>query len=54
MSDTQKGSPKHGSIPKSFKRLQNKRQKMQLKENTKAVVINPLFDMFRRACRTKR
>ncbi len=41
MSDTKKGSPKHGSIPKSFKRLQNRSQKMQLKENTKAVLISP-------------
>lgn len=41
MSRSKQGSPKLGSVPKTFKRLQNKSQKMQLKENVKAVVSNP-------------
>ena len=41
MSNTQKGSPKLGSIPKAFKKLQNRSQKMKLKENTKSIVTSP-------------
>jgi hypothetical protein len=40
MSSSKKGSPKLGSIPKWFKRLQNKSQKMRLKKNAKAIVNN--------------
>lgn len=41
MSRSKTGSPKLGSIPKSFKRLQNKSQKMRLKENVKDILANP-------------
>ncbi len=41
MSRSKTGSPKLGSIPKAFKRLQNKSQKMKLKENAKNIVANP-------------
>jgi hypothetical protein len=41
MSKTRKGSPKLGSIPKSFKRLQNRSTKMKLKRNLRAVITCP-------------
>jgi hypothetical protein len=41
MSKSKKGSPKLGSIPKIFKKLQNRSQKMKLKENTKSILANP-------------
>jgi hypothetical protein len=41
MSRTKKGSPKLGSIPKVFKKYQNKSQKMAMKGNVKSIVLNP-------------
>lgn len=41
MSRSKTGSPKFGSIPKAFKRLQHKSQKMRLKENVKKILANP-------------
>lgn len=41
MSRSKTGSPKLGSIPKAFKRLQNRSQKMKLKENAKNILANP-------------
>lgn len=41
MSNTKKGSPKFGSIPKAFKCLQNRSQKMKIKENAKYSLTNP-------------
>ncbi len=41
MSKSKKGSPKLGTIPKAFKRLQNRSQKMQLKENERNLLANP-------------
>ncbi|MBC7412240.1 MAG: hypothetical protein H7331_07285 [Bacteroidia bacterium] len=41
MSKTKKGSPKYGSIPKAFKKLQNKSHKMRVKKNSKAITLNP-------------
>jgi len=41
MSRSKTGSPKLGSIPKAFKRLQNRSQKMKLRQNTKNIVANP-------------
>nr|MBK9649924.1 hypothetical protein [Bacteroidota bacterium] len=40
MSRSKTGRPKLGSIPKAFKRLQNKSQKMKLKENSKLMITN--------------
>jgi hypothetical protein len=41
MSRSKTGGPKLGSIPKAFKRLQNKSLKMKLKENAKNSAANP-------------
>ncbi len=40
MSKSKTGSPKLGSVPKSFKRQQNKSQRMKLKENTQSILKN--------------
>jgi hypothetical protein len=40
MSRTKKGSPKLGSVPKVFKKYQNKSQKMSIKENVKSILLN--------------
>ena len=41
MSRTKHNTPKLGNIPSSFKRHQNRSQKMKLKENCKAIIENP-------------
>lgn len=41
MSRSKTGCPKFGNIPKAFKRLQNRSQKMRLKENLKNIIANP-------------
>lgn len=40
MSRSITGSPILGSIPKAFKRMQNRSQKLKLKENAKNIVAN--------------
>ena len=40
MSRSKTGSPKLGNIPKAFKHLQNRSQKMKLKESAKSIVAN--------------